>query len=233
MPLKKATGNMYSFVTHTWNPLKGFCPFNCSYCYTHRWGDQNPLHLDEKELRVNLGAGNFIFVCSGCDLFHPEVSENDFARIMAHVREYQDNRYLLHTKNPERILELAHKGYSWPGGSIVCVTVESDIWCSQMGNAPVPFGRLNDLARISGEKMITIEPVMDFNIGQFSELIQHCKPVQVNIGADSGHNHLLEPGEGKLRALIEELEPFTKVHLKKNLRRLLPEHRLYEQGAGA
>jgi protein gp37 len=227
MPLKKRTGNMYEFITHTWNPIKGFCPYNCSYCFTHRWGDQNPLHLDEKELRVNLGSGNFIFICSGCDLFHPDIPEEMFSRVLRHVREFQDNRYLLHTKNPARVLELAHKGYSWPGGSEICVTAETNRWYSDMGNAPDPIERLHELARIGGKRMITIEPVMDFDITEFSMAIGQSFPYQVNIGADSGHNGLKEPSAEKLALLIDWLVTRTKVYLKPNLRRLLPEHRLY------
>src|SRR3990167_1900105 len=30
--LNKQKGNMYGFVTHTWNPIKGKCSHNCSYC---------------------------------------------------------------------------------------------------------------------------------------------------------------------------------------------------------
>lgn len=31
MPLNKSTGNMYKFITHTWNTIKGECPHGCSY----------------------------------------------------------------------------------------------------------------------------------------------------------------------------------------------------------
>jgi DNA repair photolyase len=232
LPLNKSTGNMYPFVDYTYNPMKGFCPYNCSYCYTHRWGSQKPLHLDEKELRVDLGSGNSIFVCSGCDLFHPDVKEADYARIIAHIRQFQENRYLLHTKNPARVLELAHKGYSWPGGSTVCVTVETNRWYSDMGNAPDPKKRLIDLSHIGDERMITIEPIMDFDITEFAGALAACWPLkQVNIGADSGRNQLKEPSEEKLRLLIDWLQTHTTVYLKKNLRRLLPEHKFYKQGA--
>jgi hypothetical protein len=71
--------------------------------------------------------------------------------------------------------------------------------------------------------MITIEPVMDFDVITFADMILSCKPVQVNIGADSGNNHLPEPSPEKIAALIEALQPFTRVHLKKNLKRLYKE----------
>ncbi len=40
MPLNETKGNMYGFVTHTWNPVKGICPHNCSYCYMRKWWPQ-------------------------------------------------------------------------------------------------------------------------------------------------------------------------------------------------
>lgn len=60
--LRPTKGNMYDFITHTWNPIKGECPHGCTYCYMKRWGAQKPLHLDEKEMRTGLGSGNYIFV---------------------------------------------------------------------------------------------------------------------------------------------------------------------------
>ena len=54
MPLNKSTGNMYDFITHTWNTIKGECPHGCSYCYMKRWGKQPSLHFDEKELMRDL-----------------------------------------------------------------------------------------------------------------------------------------------------------------------------------
>jgi len=222
-------GNMYSFVTHTWNPVKGACPYGCHYCYVNKWkNDPIPLRLDERELRANLGEENFIFVCSGCDLFHPSVPDFWIAQVICQARNYPQNRYLLHTKNPSRLLELAHRGYSWPGESIICVTVESDMCHLQMGNAVDPGIRLLELAQIGDKKMITIEPVMEMQfIPGFASMILKCKPLQVNIGADSCGNDLPEPSRADLEELIELLAPHTKVHLKKNLRRLLPEHRLY------
>jgi DNA repair photolyase len=228
MALKKSTGNMYPWVSHTWTPVRGFCPYNCHYCYTHKWGDQKPLHLDEKELRVNLGFGNLIFVCSGCDLFHPEIPEEWFARVIQHVREYPDNQYLWHTKNPQRVLDLAHKGYSSPGGSIVCATVESNWRYPEMGNAPDPEQRLRAIAHIGDRRMITVEPVMNFDTEIFSELILMARPMQVNIGADSLNTGLKEPPPEKIAKLIEILSPHTDVRLKKNLRRLFPAGEVYE-----
>lgn len=64
---------------------------------------------------------------------------------------------------------------------------------------------------------------MDFDLPEFIEMIQHCLPVQVNIGADSSpkRNNLPEPPKEKILELIAEIEKFTNVVQKKNLARLL------------
>jgi len=77
---------------------------------------------------------------------------------------------------------------------------------------------------------ITIEPILDFDIEPFLMLLRNVEPDFINIGADSGHNHLPEPKSEKIRELIKELEKITEVRLKKNLKRLLPEHELYGRG---
>jgi hypothetical protein len=43
------------------------------------------------------------------------------------------------------------------------------------------------------KKMITIEPIMDFNLDRFSQMLIEAAPARVNIGADSGRNGLPEP----------------------------------------
>ncbi len=68
---------------------------------------------------------------------------------------------------------------------------------------------------------VTIEPIMDFDLEEMVELIKKCNPQQVNIGADSGNNHLPEPPKEKIFKLIEALSSFTTVKQKDNLKRLL------------
>ena len=39
--LKESTGNMYEFITHTWNPIVGRCLHDCKYCYAmHKYGQE-------------------------------------------------------------------------------------------------------------------------------------------------------------------------------------------------
>ena len=88
MALNKSTGNMYAFVSHTYNPLKGECEHSCAYCFMRRKLLLPPLRLELKELKVNLGEGNFIFV----GMFHVQfnvVGHEVLRCAQAHPEEYK------------------------------------------------------------------------------------------------------------------------------------------------
>ena len=220
--LRESKGNMYDFVTHTWNPIKGKCPHDCSYCYMKRWGEQKPLRLDEKEMKTDLGTGNFIFMGSSTDVFADKTIDkidcHCIEDILRKMREH-DNSYLLQTKNPQ--------GLYWfrkqlPEKSVVCTTIETNRWYPGiMNNCPSTAMRAYWIAKIGKPCYVTIEPIMDFDLEEMLHLIRICNPVQVNIGADSGNNHLPEPSRDKLLDLIEGLKEFTTIHRKSNLGRLI------------
>jgi DNA repair photolyase len=229
LKIPSANGNMYNWVDRIWNPIKGECGFGCTYCYTHRWGKQKPIHFDKKEFLEEYGAGNLIFVCSGCDLFHPDVPMDWIGRVFYRAIEWDiytggANTYLWHTKNPSRFLDAISKYHYPENSSVLCVTVESNRFYDQMNFAPMPSNRLLSLAMYEGRKMITIEPIMDFDLDDFVPALLSCHPEQVNIGADSGRNGLTEPPAEKIEELIARLiEAGVKViNLKKNLKRLMP-----------
>lgn len=214
---------MYEFVTHTWNPIKGKCFHHCHYCYMKQWGEQKDLHIDEKELKTDLGGGNFIFVGSSCDLFANDVPGQWIIRVLNHCDKFS-NRYLFQTKNPLRIY--AEDWYAHPvfKKSVICTTIESNRMYPQMGNTTVPMNRVDALLRLHNicqGVYVTIEPIMDFDLLDMVFLIAHADPKQVNIGADSKKSGIAEPPKEKILALIAELEKFTVVNQKKNLKRLL------------
>ena len=217
--LRKSTGNMYDWVTHTWNPIKGKCPHDCFYCYMKRWGEQKELRLDEQEIRTNLGRGNFIFVGSGTDMFAEDIPSVWIERVLWKCNEHEHNRYLFQTKNPFRLIEISK---DFPSTSVFCTTIETNRWINRaMGYAPHPFDRAFSFNKLRHEKYVTIEPIMDFDLQTFVQTIEMCEPVQVNIGADSGGHNLPEPSADKVLELIEQLQKFTTVKLKKNLNRII------------
>ena len=218
MPLNKQKGNMYGFVTHTWNTIKGACPHNCEYCYMKRFGKQSELHFDEKELKTDLGNGNFIFVGSSCDMFSDSIPEEWIGRTLEHCEMSTSNEYLFQTKNPAKLLLLNDFDIT---DYTTCITLETNRE-NNLNHAPKRADRVTMFSSISLPKMITIEPIMDFSLGLFLTYLQYSEVSQINIGANTNRKvQLPEPPKEKVLELISELEKFTKVHLKKNLGRLL------------
>jgi DNA repair photolyase len=217
--LRESKGNMYEFITATWNAIKGKCPHDCSYCYMKRY-PQKEMRLDEAEFKTDLGSGNFIFVGSSIDMFANEIPELWIIKTLNHCRKF-NNEYFLQTKNPKRIWDfLIH---DMPDNFSICTTLESNRDYPKIrNNAPDILKRVYGMQLFKHtKKYITIEPIMDFDLNMFINKIYDCEPIQVNIGSDSGNNKLPEPNPEKVKTLVNELQKFTKVHLKKNLQRLM------------
>ncbi len=221
--LNKSKGNMYPWITHTINYVKGKCYHNCTYCYMKQWGELNPVRFDEKELKIDLGNGNFIFVGSSCDMFTQDIRFDWIERILDKCNEHQ-NSYLFQSKNPE-LIEVLMQDLYWPIGTTICTTIETNRFYKDiMRNSPIPKLRaygMNDIAHRNIDTYVTIEPIMDFDLKELIPMIETCLPKQVNLGADSKGHKLPEPPKEKILELITELEKFTKVKQKTNLKRLL------------
>ncbi len=222
MSLNPSKGNMYSWVTHTWNTVKGKCPHGCTYCYMSRWGEQKPVRFDEKELKTDLGSGNFIFVGSSCDMWAKDIFDFWILRTLSHCEKH-DNKYLFQSKNPWRVLDYIDACVI-SDKSVVCTTMETNRWYPEiMAKCPPITDRvfaMHELSKVINT-YITIEPIMDFDLDKFVIALKQCNPTQVNIGADSGNNHLPEPSKEKLLDLIAALKEFTVIDQKRNLNRLL------------
>jgi hypothetical protein len=61
-------------------------------------------------------------------------------------------------------------------------------------------------------KFISIEPVMDFDLGIFDRWIEEIAPIRVAVGYDNWSNCLPEPPLSKTLKLIKKLEEFTCVN---------------------
>lgn len=227
MPMNKvkAGSNMYPFLNdypipnankgYTWNVVKGKCPHDCSYCYMKVY-PQPELHFDEAELKTNLGSGNFIFVGSSCDMWAETVSSRWVADILNHCIWYEDgNKYLFQSKNPHRFTE-----FSFPSDAVLGTTIETNQDYS-ISKAPSTWARYQEMKHLPQPKMVSIEPIMDFDPDVLLYWVNELQPEFVSIGADSKNNHLVEPDSDKIINLITELKGFTELKIKANLQRLL------------
>jgi len=221
--LRESKGNMYRFVTHTWNTVKGRCPHDCSYCYMKGY-PQGDLHLDARELDTDLGQKNVIFVGSSCDMFADAVPAEWIHRTLDACRKHRNNRYLFQTKNPARFIDLIH---DLPAESIIGTTIESNQHHKDiMAAAPHPAVRAAYMAEIHDTHpelatFITIEPILQFELQPFIDMIHRAMPTFVNVGADSKGHKLPEPKTGEIVNLIWSIRQFTRVNMKKNLERIV------------
>ena len=228
MGMNKAKGNMYGFCTHTWNPIRGKCLHDCSYCYIKLGGPMGWSHeakLIEREVDLKtgtkLGKDNFIFVGSSTDMWGQWVRESDIFTVLAYCRRF-DNRYLFQSKNPERFASFAS---FLPERSWLCTTIETNRNMSDISTAPSAHARAIAMARMkkAGYKTtLTIEPVMDFDLEPMINIVRSIQPDWVSIGADSKQADLPEPDVPKVRSLIDGLSAKGfEVKIKKNFKRLL------------
>lgn len=224
MGLNKTNGNMYPWVTHTWNPLAGKCQHDCHYCYMKRsfLGNlkkyKGEVRLSEGELDTDLGSGKTIFVGSATDIFGEWVPKITIEKILNHCRNY-NNIYLFQSKNPARFSEFLKL---IPENSILGTTLETNRDYSYITKAPTPSRRYQDILLIDyPRKMISIEPILDFDLEEFFYWIKNINPEFVSIGADSKYNNLPEPNPEKIEDIIDKIQGLTEIRVKKNLKRVV------------
>jgi DNA repair photolyase len=226
MSLTKSVGNMYSWVTHMHTHLGGKCPHQCSYCYVgkSRYGImpryEGELRVIEKEFNVNYGTGKTIFIEHMNDLFADEVPHVFIHRILAHCKMYPDNTYVFQSKNPHRLVLWENE---MPFKFIVGTTIETNREIP-LSKAPSPLNRFKAMTELSTgiETFVTIEPIMQFDLNDFVDLLKAVHPTFINIGADSKKCSLPEPTSKEVQTLIKEMQRHgLNIKIKNNLERFL------------
>ncbi len=225
MPLNKSKGNMYGFITDSWNPIRGKCSHECKYCYNlGRPFFEKDVQLVEKELKTRLGKDKFIFVGSSTDMFADNIPFEWIKEVLLtcfdNMLDNSDNKFLFQTKNPKRFKEFV---FSYDR-MILCSTIESNRDYDSVSKAPSIAERVKemaDLKRKNYQVMLTLEPILDFDLEAFKNMIDRIKPNYINIGADSKGHKLPEPNKIKLRKFVSFLKETSYLTIKPNLRRLL------------
>jgi DNA repair photolyase len=176
--------------------------------------------LDEKALSDDLGKGNVIFVGSSTDMFADAVPTEWISRVLSLCNFRIGNTYLFQTKNPHRFLEFLDK---FPPNTILGTTIETN-YEYLSSRAPSAMDRMlvftSDYLK-NFPKMVSIEPVMDFDLPVLSSWMYRIRPKFISIGADSKDSGLSEPDAEKLKLFIGEMQKLTEVKIKNNLSRLV------------
>ena len=222
--LNVSKGNMYEFITHTWNPIKGKCSHDCSYCYMKQIAPEaNAPRIAEYEFKTKLGKGNFIFIGSSTDMFADDIPSEWITKVLDYCKQEHDagrsNAFLLQSKNPKRFLEFTNHPIA--KRCLFGTTIESDQFYPEiMRNAPRIEQRVEAmeiLANLGFATMVTAEPLLKFDLEKMLEYINRCQPKKVNIGRNSCRSiELPEPTKEEVKQLIYELKDMTRVEVKKN-----------------
>ena len=208
--------NMYPLSVKQWNPFVG-CHFNCIYCYTSfrrqikRFSKNkcnncynflphtHPTRLDNSLPRTE--GDEFIFTCSNGDVSF--CSTPYLKKILTVIEQDKntDKTFLIQSKNPKTFNRI-----QFPDNVILGVTLETNRDEYKISKAPKVSQRYKDFLKVKhNRKMITTEPIMDFDHREFVSWVKNIDPCMVWLGYDSGKNNLPEPSLEKFKKLHKAL----------------------------
>jgi protein gp37 len=204
---EKHQTKMFPFITKTWNPVGGECKHGCSYCWAKQLIKKYKMQkyigearLFPLELNKTFTKDDFVFVCDMTDLFGEWVPDDVIQRVLDYIAK-SPAQFLLLTKNPSR-----YPDFEIPDNAVCGATIESDLVAKE---------RLYDMQDLIHRRMVSIEPIMDFNLYTFAEELIAIKPEFVAVGYDNYKNGLPEPYLAETKDLIKQLENANiKVYLK-------------------
>ncbi len=144
------------WTNYTSNPVRGYCPMECSYCYArrmyNRFGWDKTIRFVPEELAEwsKVKAGEKIFVGSTIELFHPSVPTEWLGFILKHTRLYPDVIFQFLTKRPADMIK-----YSFP----------SNVWC---GATATDARTLNEACLAlygvkASVRFISLEPLLSWD----------------------------------------------------------------------
>ncbi len=216
--MPEATNNMYENTT-TWNPFKG-CLFDCSYCkptfqQQAKRQKQNCKECYKYEPHCHperlerLPSKKIIFVCGNADIRFcpPEFTRKIIERVNEHSKKRPDKTFFFQSKEPVYFTPFLQE---LPAAAILLTTLETnrDAGYREVSLAPLPSVRYRQFKELDyPRKVLTIEPVMDFDVEVFSQWIVDIAPEYVWLGLNSRPKQvkLPEPSVEKLRELVKVL----------------------------
>jgi hypothetical protein len=207
--------------TETWNPFQG-CRFDCSYCRPSfqrqakrqkgkcsRCREFAPhVHYERIDIQ-SIPNSPTVFVCGNSDVAfcEPNAVEGMLDMIKDGRRSHPETTYYLQSKKPDCFISRLP---NLPRQVVLVTTLETnrDEGYDAISKAPPPSERYRQfLALDYPRKVVTVEPVMDFDLDIFSEWLIALRPEYVWLGLNSRPKEvqLPEPTEAKLRLLVVRL----------------------------
>lgn len=217
-------GNMYSDNKKSWNVFVG-CYFDCVYCvksFQAQMKRQMPKHNEENQLirgcqdcydykphfhenrlkdKLPLTKGDeFIWCCASSDIYFAK--EEWIEMILEKIRTYPIRTFFFQTKDPS-----VFKKYDFPNNVLLGTTLESNRAYYDVSKAPETAIRFNNFLEVKHHrKIITIEPIMEFDLYDFAFMIKKISPERIYIGYDTKNSNLNEPLRLKTLRLIQTIK---------------------------
>jgi len=209
----------------TWNPIVG-CRHGCIYCYarelaegrlkgTPKYGEGFKPKLWEPALKSRFHQG-LVFVSDMGDAWGDWVPQEWIEKVLQVVRKSPRATFLFLTKNPGRYQGLLEV---MPPNVVLGATIETNRLTDSISKAPSPGERAIALRAIAlgvpgYHRMVSIEPILDFDLEPFVGMIKWIHPDFTYVGYNNHHHKLPEPPLAKVKELISELGKFTEVREK-------------------
>jgi len=222
--LVEQRGPMYKESIKPWNPFVG-CEHDCVYCEssfkrqmkrrkrhcTDCYNFKPHFHPERLSRSLPRTEGDdFIFCCDMGDVAfcEPEWME----QILARIKELLDRQFLIQSKNPN-----VFSRYRFPENVLLGVTLETnrDDLYEGISSAPLPSQRYEAMLKLQHpRKIVTVEPVLDFDVEIMEKWIRDIRPEVCYVGYDSKKNYLPEPELNKVKTLMRRLGQITNVKAK-------------------
>jgi protein gp37 len=208
---------MFDVITDTWNPVVG-CLHHCTYCWARRLAETKLKNIErykdgfkpklvEKELERKFYK-KYVFAVDMGDLFGEWVPPEWIIKVIDATKKSPSSSFLFLTKNPKRYMEFLDL---YPENVVLGATIETNK-DYPVSKAPATVERYDFMKKLPFKnKIISIEPIMDFDLETFVKWIKDINPVMVHVGYDNYNNNLPEPSLSKTYQLIDQLRVFTRV----------------------
>jgi len=220
---------MFPFVTKTVNLAVG-CQHACLYCWARQQAKRQKhrcpqcyefkphLHLNRPVPKLH--AGSWIFLCSMGDLLCTGFSDDDINEVLRIIKCYPQLRFLICSKNPKRFHNFIN---TMPTNCILGTTIETnnDRTVSDWSKAPPPSERYTAMATLNyPHKMVSIEPIMDFDKDILMQWVKEIKPELIAIGYNNYPRFKLpEPPLDKTIEFISSLRTVGYKVVEKTIRK--------------
>jgi len=210
---------MYSERVGNISAFRG-CGFRCTYCAFRNALRRSPCekcrtfephaHLEVLNKRPpKTKEDEFLTIGLTGDISF--ASDTTMQAIIHYCWLWAKHTFLIQSKDPA----FFHQ-YKFPENVILGTTIETN--CNQIGisKAPSTHNRADAMIRLNNcKKMITIEPIMQFDMNTLPLWMRSISPEFIYVGYNSKDDiKLSEPSLEKTQLFIEKLSEFTEVRTK-------------------